>query len=106
MFVPLLSTNPSAGQTQSPGNGRIVALSMRTGRVVWSHPLPAGSESSPIVSQHTVYFGDQSGTVYSLHATNGHVNWTYQAAGAVKGGPALVERRPVLRRLRRAAPTR
>jgi glucose dehydrogenase len=37
-----------------------------------------------------VFFGDQAGTVYSLDAATGTVNWTYQASGAVKGGPALV----------------
>jgi outer membrane protein assembly factor BamB len=36
-----------------------------------------------------VYFGDQSGTVYSLNATTGRVNWTFHASGPVKGGPAL-----------------
>ena len=38
---------------------------------------------------NAVYFGDQGGTVYSLNATTGQVNWTYHASGAVKGGPAL-----------------
>jgi outer membrane protein assembly factor BamB len=74
----------------SPGGGYVDALSMRTGRIVWSHPIAPGSESSPIVWGSTVYFGDQSGTVYSIDAANGHVNWTYHASGPVKGGPALV----------------
>jgi outer membrane protein assembly factor BamB len=87
VYIPLLSVNPSAGQ--SPGNGRIVALSIRTGRVVWSHVIPPGTESSPIVWGSTLYFGDQGGTVYSMRARDGHVNWTYHASGAVKGGPAL-----------------
>jgi outer membrane protein assembly factor BamB len=39
--------------------------------------------------QSSVYFGDQNGTVYSLRARDGHVNWTYQAKGAVKGGPSI-----------------
>src|ERR1700730_845710 len=34
VFVPLLSTNPNAGQ--NPGAGRFVALSQTTGRIVWS----------------------------------------------------------------------
>jgi outer membrane protein assembly factor BamB len=83
VIVPVLSTHGS-----SPGSGRIVALSMRNGRVVWSHDLAAGSESSPIVWDRTLYFGDQGGTVYSMNARTGHVNWTYHATGAVKGGPA------------------
>ncbi len=84
VFLPLLSTTG-----HSPGNGRIVALTMRTGRVAWSRPMPAGSESSPLVWETTLYFGDQGGTVYSLRARDGHVNWTYHASAAVKGGPSL-----------------
>ena len=79
---------------------------MKTGHVVWTHRVPPGTESSPLAWQDAVYFGDQSGTVYSLDARDGHVNWTYHASGAVKGGPALALRTAVLRRLRRAAPTR
>jgi outer membrane protein assembly factor BamB len=85
VLMPILST---AGH--SPGGGRFVAVSMRTGRIVWSRPLPAGSESSPIVNSQTVYFGDQGGTFYALRIRDGHLDWTYQASGAIKGGPALV----------------
>ena len=46
VFFTLLSTSPSA---RAPGNGAVVALSMKTGKVTWSHPLPPGSESSPLV---------------------------------------------------------
>jgi outer membrane protein assembly factor BamB len=89
VMMVLLSINPGATQSQVPGNGRIVALSMRTGHVVWSHPVPPGSESSPLVWNSTVYFGDQDGTVYALRANNGSTVWTYKASGAVKGGPSL-----------------
>ncbi len=89
MYIALLSTNPSAPRTQAPGNGRVAALSMKTGRVVWSKVIPPGTESSPIAWGNAVYFGDQDGTVYSLNATTGHVNWTYHASGPVKGGPSL-----------------
>ena len=41
LFVPILSTHGHA-----PGKGRLVALSMNTGRVVWSHSVPAGTESA------------------------------------------------------------
>ncbi len=89
VLVPLLSTNRTGGQKQSPGAGRFVAVSMKTGRVVWSHAVPPGTESSPIVHGPTVYFGDQGGTMYALRIRDGHVDWTYQARGAIKGGPAL-----------------
>jgi outer membrane protein assembly factor BamB len=87
VFMPLLSTNQNAGQ--NPGNGRFVALSMKTGRIVWSRAIGPGSESSPLVWGPAVYFGDQNGTVYSLRARDGHLNWTYAARGAVKGGVSL-----------------
>lgn len=84
LFVPVLSDTGT-----SPGNGQFVAMSMKTGRIVWSKPIPAGTESQPLVSDGTVYFGDQGGTVYALNENNGAVRWTYQASGAVKGGLAL-----------------
>lgn len=87
VLMPILSTT---GHGQIPGHGRFVALSMQTGRVLWSRPLPAGSESSAIVDRDTVYFGDQSGTLYALRIRDGHLDWTYRASGAIKGGPALV----------------
>jgi outer membrane protein assembly factor BamB len=73
---------------KTPGDGAVMALSMRTGRIRWSHPLPAGSESSPLVADGDVYLGDQGGDVYSLRAADGHLNWVFHAAGAVKGGIA------------------
>lgn len=87
VYFPLLSTNRNAGQ--NPGHGRFVALSMKDGRVRWSRPIPAGTESSPIAWGRAVYFGDQSGTVYALRARDGHRLWTYHASAAVKGGPAF-----------------
>jgi outer membrane protein assembly factor BamB len=86
IFVPILSIN-----SHTPGNGELVALSMKDGHVVWKHKVPAGTESSPMAFGNSVYFGDQGGAVYSLDARTGHVNWTYHASGAVKGGPALVD---------------
>ncbi|HEX8976540.1 MAG TPA: PQQ-binding-like beta-propeller repeat protein [Solirubrobacteraceae bacterium] len=73
----------------SPGGGRFVGLSMRTGHILWSHPDPAGTESSAIVSGHTAYYGDQAGVLTAIDVRNGHVGWTYHASGAIKGGPAL-----------------
>jgi outer membrane protein assembly factor BamB len=87
VVMPVLSVSH---HSQVPGDGSFVALSMKTGRIVWSHPIPAGSESSPIVHGQTVYFGDQSGTLSALRLGDGHVDWTYHASGAIKGGPALV----------------
>ena len=86
VFFTLLSTSPGA---RAPGNGAVVALSMKTGKVAWSHPLPPGSESSPLVHGLSVFLGDQGGTVHSFRTYDGHLNWTFQASGAVKGGVAF-----------------
>jgi len=86
VFFSLLSTRPGA---RTPGGGAVVAVSMKTGRIAWSHALPGGSESSPVVHGLSVFLGDQNGTVYSFRTYDGHVNWTFQASGAVKGGVAF-----------------
>jgi outer membrane protein assembly factor BamB len=85
VFFTLLSASPGA---TVPADGRIVALAMKTGKVVWSHALPPGSESSPLVHGLSVFLGDQGGTVYSFRTYDGHLNWTFQASGSVKGGVA------------------
>src|SRR5438477_395756 len=85
-FFTVLSTSPGASV---PGNGRVVALSMKTGKVAWSHALPPGSESSPLVHGLSVFLGDQGGTVYSYRTYDGHLNWTFHASGGVKGGVAF-----------------
>lgn len=86
VFFPLLSETPGA---RVGGNGLVAALSMTTGRIVWRHSLPAGSESSPLVHGLSVFLGDQGGTVYSFRTYDGHLNWTFHASGAVKGGVAF-----------------
>ena len=75
--------------TRATGNGAVVALSMKTGKVAWAHGLPSGSESSPLVHGLSVFLGDQGGTVYSFRTYDGHLNWTFRASGAVKGGVAF-----------------
>jgi outer membrane protein assembly factor BamB len=86
VYFTLLSTSPGA---TVPGNGAVVAVSMKTGKTVWSHALAGGSESSPLVHGLSVFVGDQGGTVYSFRTYDGHVNWTFGASGSVKGGVAF-----------------
>jgi outer membrane protein assembly factor BamB len=87
VFMPALSVDPHAGS--HPGDGRFVAMSQKTGRIVWSRPVAAGTESSPIVIGSVVYFGDQGGTFYALRANDGHLLWSYHASGAIKGGASF-----------------
>jgi outer membrane protein assembly factor BamB len=84
VLMPVLSVHG-----HSPGGGSFVALSMKTGKVIWTRPVGPGSETSAVVSGQTVYYGDQDGTLYARNVHNGHLYWTYHASGAIKGGPAL-----------------
>ena len=61
---------------------------MKTGRVVWTHIVGAGAETSPTVIGDAVYYGDTVGNLVSLRTSDGHANWVYHASGAIKGGPA------------------
>jgi outer membrane protein assembly factor BamB len=70
------------------GDGSIVALSARTGRVRWSRNI-GQSESSPLLSHGTVYFGGTDGRVYAFSAATGEERWSYDTGGPVKGSPAL-----------------
>ncbi|GAC1524283.1 MAG: hypothetical protein NVS2B6_10770 [Thermoleophilaceae bacterium] len=71
------------------GGGRVIALSPKDGHVIWRRNLPSGSESSPLLSQGTVYFGSQDGTIYALGARDGALRWTFRASGSVKASPTL-----------------
>jgi len=84
LFVPVLSLTQD-----SPGNGQFVAMSMKTGRIVWKDPLPSGSESSPLVWHGNVYFGDSGGTVHAVNALTGKQVWEFPTSGPEKGGPTL-----------------
>jgi outer membrane protein assembly factor BamB len=84
LFVPVLSLTQD-----SPGNGQFVAMSMKTGDIVWKDPLPSGSESSPLVWHGNVYFGDSGGTVHAVNALTGKQVWEFPTSGPEKGGPTL-----------------
>ena len=69
-------------------NGEVVALSAQTGRRVWSRTV-GKSESSPLVDNGTVYFGDTNGRVFALDAATGAERWVFEAGSPVKASPAL-----------------
>lgn len=76
--------------SHAPG-GTLVALSARTGRVVWSRNI-GQSESSPLFAHGVVYFGDTDGNVYAYSAA-GKELWSSPTGGPVKGSPAIAHGR-------------
>jgi outer membrane protein assembly factor BamB len=57
--------------------------------VLWRHPLPGRSESSPLVHAGKVIFGCESGDIFALDMKSGKTKWTVHTGGAVKGALAL-----------------
>jgi outer membrane protein assembly factor BamB len=85
LFVSVLSLT---GSTTGAVGGELAAVSMRSGKTLWTFPVPSGTESSPMVVGDSVYFGDQAGTLYSLDISTGRENWSVSTDGSIKAGPA------------------
>ena len=84
LFVSVLSVK---GSTIGAVGGEFAALSMgHHGKILWTFPVPSGTESSPVIVGNSVYFGDQGGTEYSLNIKTGHQNWSFPTGGSIKGG--------------------
>ena len=58
-------------------------------KVVWRHPLPGRSESSPLVHAGKVIFGCESGDIFALDAKRGTTKWAVHTGGPVKGALAF-----------------
>jgi outer membrane protein assembly factor BamB len=75
-------------------NGRVTALNVATGAVVWSVRLPGqpylgGVLSPPAVSGDTVYVGSNNGRLYGLDRATGAEEWSYEIGSWVASGPAI-----------------
>ncbi|MFL5907252.1 MAG: PQQ-binding-like beta-propeller repeat protein [Solirubrobacterales bacterium] len=68
--------------------GQVQALNARSGKVVWRHPLPGRTESSPLVVGDEVIAGCECGSVYGLDKRTGKELWSTPVGGAVKASPA------------------
>jgi outer membrane protein assembly factor BamB len=60
----------------------------KKGKVLWRHPLPGRSESSPLVHNGKVIFGCESGDIFALDEKTGKERWHVHTNGAVKGALA------------------
>lgn len=69
--------------------GKVTALSLQTGKLLWT-AHPGGSIfSSPAVQDNKVVLGTGKGYVYCFNANNGKVIWKYKANAAVLGSPLI-----------------
>jgi outer membrane protein assembly factor BamB len=88
LFVSVLSLK---GSTIGAVGGELAAVSMTSGKTLWTFPVSSGTESSPMVVGNSVYFGDQAGTEYSLNIKTGHENWSFPTGGSIKAGAAYAD---------------
>jgi outer membrane protein assembly factor BamB len=82
-------------------NGRLFAVNLEPqqalaiephkhgSKVLWRHPLPGRSESSPLVHGGKVIFGCESGDIFALDEKTGKTKWTVHTGGPVKGALAF-----------------
>ncbi len=60
-------------------------------REVWSKQLTGGIYSSPVTDGHTLYIGDDVGTMYALDVRTGKIEWTFATGMRIVGSPATDE---------------
>ena len=70
-------------------DGRLYALSRKTGHVAWSAYMGGEIEGSPALWHGRVYEGTLSGSMRAFNASNGHPLWSLSVSGAIKHGPAI-----------------
>jgi outer membrane protein assembly factor BamB len=73
--------------------GTIRAISMRSGKFVWSHLTPGFPRmaSSPAVVGDEIVYHTMSGGVHVLNRSNGHLEWSWNGGSAIESSPIVVD---------------
>lgn len=72
--------------------GRISLVRMDTGKVRWRYDT-AAAESSPVIANGIVYFGDKAGRMYALDLRRRKPRWVFSGGVKITSSPALRGRR-------------
>lgn len=70
-------------------NGRVYAISLASGTIVWEFPTGGAIFSSPAVSNNIVIIGSDDARVYWLRANNGTKLKDYITDSSIKSSPAI-----------------
>ena len=60
--------------------GQALAVRARDGKVLWRKPLDGRAESSPLVLNGRMYFGDEAGELLALDIEDGSTIWETSSA--------------------------
>lgn len=71
------------------GRGGLVALDLKTGRRLWTHPLASPDFGCATVSNDVVFTITYAGTILALRSSNGETLWSAIAPAAVNACPAV-----------------
>jgi outer membrane protein assembly factor BamB len=71
-------------------SGKLVALDARSGRVAWTHQLPALGYATPAIAHGRLFLGTRAGGFYALDASSGRMMWSRSMGGAVAGSALVV----------------
>ena len=70
----------------------VQAVDLKTGEEIWRKKTKQAVWSSPAVTQDKIYFGDFSGTLYSLDLKSGREKWTYKLMdGLITSSPVVID---------------
>lgn len=71
--------------------GKVVALDVADGRVLWSTPVSGGVDGAARFDEGRghVYVGSDDGIFYALDPATGSVRWTYKSKGAIERRPEV-----------------
>jgi outer membrane protein assembly factor BamB/tetratricopeptide (TPR) repeat protein len=71
--------------------GRLLRVSMKSGEIVWSKPLPGRVYAPLTLSGQMLYVGDISGHVSAWDAPSGELLWQHPLAGEIRSRPVVAE---------------
>ncbi len=82
----------AVGVYAGTSDGRIIGLSLADGQPLWpAIPTSGVIASSPLAHQQRIYIGSADGKLYAVDAVTGHVEWTFQAQGAILTAPVIAD---------------
>jgi outer membrane protein assembly factor BamB len=71
-------------------SGRILALRVSDGSVVWSQRVEGWGYSSPAVAYGRLFVGGFDGRLHAYDARSGHERWTSHVGGRILGAPVVI----------------
>jgi outer membrane protein assembly factor BamB len=71
-------------------SGKVVALSVASGRLLWSHDLAGYGYSTPAVAYGKVFVGGFDGALHCFAAASGRELWRARVGGRILGAPVVI----------------